>query len=409
MSKSVWLILGLGIIVRLIIAASTYHPDFRTFQYAGAVMAGGDILNLYDYINEIGDPQIRQDIIFNYPPAIYLFFGIYSFLVVKVLHVGLLNDFLIAQPDFFGNIWFNLHLLLVKVPYLFFDLPCAFLLANLFDNQRQKIWAFSLWMFNPVNLFATYMIGQFDVIPVFWTIYCLVLVKQKKVALAALMLGLGIAFKLYPVYLLIALALVKERWLERVKLVLIGTTPYILTILPFLPSTGYRASGLVAEQSLKSFYAQLPVSGGEAILLFPASLILIYLWLFYHPVRLDQLWKVFLVVLSLFFILTHTHPQWLLWLTPFLIISLIKSKFKEGILMIGIIVSWLGLLFLFDQSLSVGLFAPIWPALYNGLSLWEMIKITPDTTWLRSIWQSLFVAVVSYLIYLKLSDPGIPD
>lgn len=399
MPKLVWIVLSLGVIVRLFVAAFTFHPDFRPFQYTGSVVASGNILNLYDYPKRELDPRISQIILLNYPPAIYLYYGLYTFVTVNLAHLTLVSDYLIEQPDYFTSLLFSLHLLLIKSAYLFFDIPCAFLLAKLFDDKKQKIMVFALWIFNPINLFATYMMGQFDVIAVFCTIYSLVLVKQKKLLWAALILGFGIAFKIYPLYLLFPVILLAKPWLDRLKITVLGLSPYLFSILPYLSSPGYRENALLANQSLKSLYAQINISGGEAILLFPAILIFFYIWLYYHPL---DLWKSQLIILIIFFIFTHTHPQWLLWLTPFIIISLIKSRFQEGLLVLGILVSWFCLLFLFDQSLTLGLFAPIWPNLYNGLSIWQFLKISPDTTFLRSIFQSLFVGLGAYLIYLKL-------
>ncbi len=391
----------IGIVIRLVISASTWHPDFRTFQFAGQEVAAGNILNLYDHINTIEDQKIRQVIVLNYPPAVYWTFGLYTFIVAGTLHLSLLTDYLIEQAGDFGNIWFSLHLLAVKSIYLFFDIGCAFLLAKLFDDPKKKLLVFVFWMFNPINLMASYMMGQFDIIAVFFSVYCLVLAKQKRFFWAALMLGIGAAYKIYPLFLVVPLMLMKNKWLDRIQIGLIAILPYIFTMLPYLSSSGYKATALLAGQSLKSFYTQIPISGGEAILLFPAALMSIYLYYYYRGIV--SLWRSFLAVLLIFFIFTHTHPQWLVWVSPLLIIELISSQFKNGLLISVIFLSWFGLLFFFDPSLNVGLFAPIWPGLYNSESLWQWWHLNPDYTFFRSLLQSLFVSAAVFLTFLQLS------
>ena len=284
MKNSFWVILILGIILRIFLGAFSFHPDVTAFQLGGQIMASGNILNFYDYLSQF-PPQ--SDIIrkytaelFIYPPAIYWFHGIFNFLFARILGLTVLNDFVIVTQSIFGNPLFNWHLLLLKIPYIIFDIPIAFLLGRFFISPRARFAAFTLWMFNPVNLYTTYLMGQFDVIPTFFVVASLVLARGRKLFWAALVLGGGIAFKLYPLYLLIPLAILGKKPVKQLKLAALGVIPYLISILPYLTSRGFRSSALVAGQTLKSLYAQIPVSGGESIFLFPLFLASFYLILF---------------------------------------------------------------------------------------------------------------------------------
>ena len=130
---------------------------------------------------------------------------------------------------------------------------------------------------------------------------------------------------------------------------------------------------------------------------FPLTLVLVYLLFYFYRAR-DFLWQNFFVVLLLFFIFTHYHPQWFLWITPFLIIDLIKSNFRNKILVVFSLISYFALLFFFDSSLTVGIFAPISPLLYNSPSIWGILNINIDYNFLRSIFQTLFAGVALYYI-----------
>lgn len=367
--KNLWLIVIIGIILRVFLSYATFHSDILAFKLAGRLVASGKILNLYDYSN----PDVA---ILNYPPAIYLFHGMFNFLLGNIFNTGLL----------------------VKLPYLIFDLLTGYLIYKLFDSRRQANVAFILWMFNPINLYATYMMGQFDIIPTFFIILSLYFISKGKLSLAALALGGGIAFKIFPIFLVPPLIYFGKTFFNKIKLFSLSVLPYFLSIIPFISSSNFRLTALFASQSDKSLYAALPVSGGEAILFFPAFLILFYL-IIQNKVKEFNLWRFYLIPLLLFFIFTHYHPQWFIWLTPFLIIDLTLDRFKNILPILLILGSWLLSLFFFDPSLTLGLFTPIFPALHSSPSVWSLLNISIDYNFSRSLLQTIFVGASVFLIY----------
>lgn len=397
--KKLWLFLVIGILIRVILAFSTFHPDIQAFNLAGKIIASGNILNLYDYLPGLSDNDPLKNLaVLNYPPAIYWLHGIFNFLFSNIFMLPFINDFLLDSPANYGNILFNFHLLFLKLPYLIFDLSIAFLLFKLMKSERESRLVFILWMFNPVNLYSTYMIGQFDIIPTFFTVLSIYLIGKQKLMLAALTLGGGIAFKIYPIFLLVPLIILGKNWLERFKVLIISLIPYFLSILPYIISENFRTTALFANQSSKSLYANIPVSGGESILLFPFFLILFYLFIWQNKQREFSL-NLYLIPLLLFFMFTHFHPQWLIWITPFIIVMLVKQNFKNLAPILLMLVSYLLSLFFFDPSLTIGLFAPLIPALYGSSGIWEQLGLTMDYNLIRSLLQTIFAAASFYLVY----------
>ena len=362
--KNIWIILIIGILIRVFLSFSTTHPDIQSLNAAGKVVAQGHVLDLYDYSSEA--------VVFNYPPSIYWFFGILNFL--------------------FGD-----SLELLKLSYLIFDIFLGFLLLKLIDPRKAAI-AFGLWIFNPISLYATYMMGQFDIIPTFFTVVSLYLATKNKLKLAALALGFGVAFKLYPIFLCLPLIILGKTFWEKMRLGILTILPYILSIIPYLGSPSFRSQALVANQTDKSLYASIPLSGGEAILLFPASLIFFYLLIWGRQMNKLFFWRFFLIPLLLFFIFTHFHPQWLIWVTPFLILDLVTERFKNLLPILLIFITWVSSLFFFDASLTVGIFAPLLPILKNTPDIWTQLGITLDYNLSRSILQTVFASAAFYLI-----------
>lgn len=404
MKRKIILILVIGILIRFFLAFSTFHSDVQPFYFAGEVIAKGNVLNFYDYLRNLptSDPilKIYPINLFNYPPLVYFFLGPISYLVSLPFARELLHNFIFNIPGILGNLQLNFLLLVLKLPYLFFDLGIALLFYRYFKNPKNKVLAFGLWMFNPVNLYATYMMGQFDVIPAFFSLLALYMaVKKSRYFVAALFLGLGASFKIFPFLFLVPLALTKKKWSDRLKIIGIGVLTYLATILPFLNSHGFRATALVAGQTAKSLYATIPISGGEAIILFPLFLLFFYIVFLFFTTEMEDLWKRFFIVILIFFIFTHYHPQWFLWLTPFLIIDLVKSGLKHWPLIALSLISWLGLITFFDPGLSTRLLAPIEPALQYAPGIWESLEVNFDLNGSRSILQTLFVAVAAYYIY----------
>ncbi len=361
--KTLWMILTAGIVLRIVLSSVTFHPDILAFKLGGEVVASGKILDLYDY----SDKDVA---ILNYPPPIYWFHGIFNFSLGNFLSIGLL----------------------VKIPYLIFDLLIGFLLLKLFVSKNQALLAFTLWMFNPVSLYATYMMGQFDIIPTFFTVLSIYFITKSRLNWAALALGGGIAFKIYPIFLLVPLIILGKNLKERLTLTTIAISPYLISILPYLPSQNFRATALFANQSTKSLYANIPVSGGESILLFPAILLMFYFFILTKKLEKINFWKIYLIPLLLFFIFTHYHPQWLIWVIPYLILDLVIEKFKNFPVHLLIFGSWFGSLFFFDPSLTLGMFAP-------ASDIWTLLNLNVDYNLSRSLLQTIFAGASLYLIY----------
>src|SRR3989344_6830563 len=365
--KNFWLIVILGIVLRIFLSFATFHPDTVAFDLGGKTVASGNILNLYDFSS--------KDAIFNYPPLIYWFHGIFHLLLP------------------FSSYGF------VKLPYLLIDVLVIFVLLKLFKEQNKARLAVIIWTFNPINLYATYMMGQFDIIPTFFTLLSLYFISKDRLNLAALSLGGGIAFKLYPIFLVIPLLILGKTVWDKSKLIILALLPYIISILPYIGSGTFRTTALFAAQSSKSLYASIPISGGESILLFPGALIIFYLFLWKRKFDMSSVWKIYLIPLLLFFIFTHFHPQWIIWITPFIIIDLVSNGFKNILPFRVIFLSWFMSLFFFDSSLTIGMFNPLFPILKNASDIWTIFHLTVDYNMGRSILQTALAGAMIYLIY----------
>ncbi|MEK6882179.1 MAG: hypothetical protein AABY22_21355, partial [Nanoarchaeota archaeon] len=122
---------------------------------------------------------------------------------------------------------------------------------------------------------------------------------------------------------------------------------------------------------------------------------------FYTENNPKDLYQKFMIVFATFYVFTHIHPQYFLWITPLIIIDLVKSNFKYILLVLVILVSYIFSILFFEASLNVNLFAPVFPNLYVQPTLWEILKIKIDLNLMRSWVQTIFTAAFLVLIYIN--------
>lgn len=396
-----WLVIGVAI--RLVLMSITLHPDLWGHSFVAYFFAYEGVFNPYEHLLTLGQdhPLVTNfgvGDIFIYPPLTYFTLGIFRLLVKPLV-----------DPNFIPWLWSNVGeghtyqnigfiLFWFKLPYLFIDLATAFLFTGLFDKERNKKLAFLLWMFNPVTLYATFMMGQFDIIPVALTILSTYFYKKEKYEFASLSLGFGAAYKMYPILLLPAIVLLsKSKLIDRVKLFIIGLVPFAISIAPFLGSPAFRQMVLFSPKSSKMLFMSWKLTAAEGLYPFILILIFIYWLVYFTKVKLNVN-TIFLTILLLIFSVSHYHPQWFLWVSPFLIWAYLKDK-TNWILVSTIFACWLFIMFTFEPSLNLGLFHIIDPSLKEVSGLTEILSARTDITQLNSLVRSIFAGTSAYLVY----------
>lgn len=393
-----WILVA--IFIRLILAATTLHPDLWAFSLSGKIFVEEGVLNIYKYLYNLpqGSPYLNygRDF-FTYPPLTYFVLGFFRFFLNPFFGTGFYENLFTNFGGAFNILGIFQHALLVKLPYLIFDLPIAFLLTEFFKEEKMKRLAFLFWILNPVSLYTSFMIGQFDVIPTFFVVLSLVLAQKNKSSLALISLGVGGAFKVFPLLLIpFTVIILGKNIRERLKLLALGSLPYALTVLPFISSQAFRSTALFSSQSQKFLYAQVNLSGADVLYLF---LVFYFILLFFAiglSAQRDILWKFYLAVFLLLFASTNYHPQWFLWVMPLLIVFLVNNP-EKWFLPILLFALFIGVTLFFEPSLSVGLFAPLFPSLVKAQGLSAHVRfIEPHQA--ASVLRSIFAATSIWLI-----------
>lgn len=296
----------LALLIRLIIIPAFYHPDIKS-QYFHFQFLSQGITDIYSYIQNRRQNLPYTDT-FNYLPLTYFAFGSYYFLIKSPLLESWLNDW---GPFKDANPHLPLFLFILKLPYLFLDFALACLLLK--TSHR----LFSLWLLNPFTLYLIYVLGNFDILPVFLMVLSLYLIQRNRLYLAFFIYGLAIALKLYPlIFLPFFLFLSSASLSAKIKHLLIALLPLVVTTTPFLVNptfiTSFQSSGL-SQKILQTKLWHLPI--------FPLIYLIIFTIFLVKPSKNLG----FFLPLFLFFVsLVNFHPQWLLWFFPFLFLPNIR-------------------------------------------------------------------------------------
>ena len=406
--KKWWFVgLLLGVIIRLLLMPTTLHPDLWGHSFSAYFLAYKGEWNLYDTL--VALPQSHPLVanfgvgdIFIYPPLAYYTLGLFRILVKPFTDLGFIPWLWSNLGDIHSYPSLMRHLFFFKIPYLFIDVFLGFILASFFKEQRKKRLAFMLWMFNPVTLFATFMVGQFDVLPTLFAVLALwAAVKGKKVW-SMIFLGIGGSYKMFPLLLIPPTAFILgEKFREKIKLFIVGFLPFIFFIVPFINSKAFRAMTF-SPKSQKMLFMGWPVSGAEVIYPFLIFLMIIYLANYYLKNKNFSLIKnlniYYLAIFLLTFSVTHYHPQWFLWVTPFLILDWVFNDGKNKLLIGILFLCWLVITFLFEPSLSVGLFNPVWPQLNDFVGLSEILGKYTDVFQFKSVIRSIFAGTCVFYL-----------
>jgi hypothetical protein len=114
-----------------------------------------------------------------------------------------------------------------------------------------------------------------------------------------------------------------------------------------------------------------------------------------------KVWQVGLYFFLIYLAVTDFHPQWFLWLTPFVVIDLLDNHFRywQGWCLASI--GWLLIVLTFEASLNMGIFIPIHPALVYARNLSFYLKSHYDPLLFRHIIRSMITGVFIFRLIAR--------
>lgn len=396
----------LGLLIRVIIMPFTGHFDIRGINFAVYNLPFNRALNVYEIVEKgtldhIVKVNFEREY-FVYPPLTYFTLGSAMYILKPfygsnftrwINGDGSSVNWVLEHPNVFR------YLFLMKVPYLIFDLGLLILLIKFFNNKNIVNKAALYWWLNPISIYLIYLWGQFDIIPAFFTLLSFYLATKKRPLKSALFLGIAAAYKNYPLLLLPILALSGHKNFKSItKTILVGLTPYVVTVLPFLSSKFFRDTVIASRHSQKLMDFLISIGGHEGIYPFIVGYIVI---LFATAYLINEGYKYtyvpYISVLMWYYATVNFHHQWFLWVMPFLVYALIAHK-KLMILFIWTILLFFLRLTVIQADVTFELFAWISPAFNDIPKTRSLMGYLYDINRLRNIVNSLYMGTSLFLI-----------
>lgn len=300
-------------------------------------------------------------------------------------------------------------LFLLKLPYLVFDLGCAFLLLAIFLERKKGLTAFKFWMLNPVVIFSGFIFSRFEPIAIFFILLSLYYAKNNLSARALFSLGIAVITRLYPVILLPFFVIILGKGLrQRLKLAFWGLLP--LGIMVTLGELFHGASEVESWARLPqvNYLMNLQFSRGVAydvIFVFFMGYTVLFLYAYFRTNHsFAHLWKINLILLLFFFATCFFHPHYFMWLIPFLAFQIVEDRRFIGLFAIQVL-CWIVYTFQWKEALAGNLFVPLDYSYFTSLrSPFELIGQYYSAANFIGIFRSIFSGVSFWMVYLLFKE-----
>lgn len=324
-----------------------------------------------------------------------------------------------GAPDAFQTLF------ALKLPYLAFDLAAGLVILALVAYARpvliRRAWIF--WMLSPIGLYATYVFGRYEAFAVLFVVVALLAAERERPWLAALLLGLGVTMRTYPLMAVPVLALVTQRGLLRqaasggLALLPLGLTMGANRLLGGGDGVGGFTSLSETPPGDMFLAFTLPVSGPGEVYLVVVALLAVYGYLLGRssgwwgpgPPAAGDLWLWLLVAHAAVFAFSNFSAHYFMWFTPFVALGLARREHWRHLLPVHLlqVVVVLGLHDLVNAPrVGLGAFQPLAPSLVQQLpNLRELVlPATELRDLLLGLGRSAFLVLTALIVWPALTE-----
>jgi len=395
-----WLLIGL--LIRLSFMPFTvYFPDLLGVYWRSSLTAYQGILPTG--VLQIFIHYFHALFLWIFKPLMPYFDSILSGSLMRMVPSwGMLETFA-YHPNVFRTLF------LFKVPYLLFDLGCAFLLLRIFKDGKKGLAAFMFWMVNPVVIFVGYIAARHEVITIFFILLSLYYAKNNLRARSLLSLGVSIVVRFYPAMLLpFFIVILGRKFWERLKLAFWGILPLglitVFTRLFYESAIVEKVAQIPNTQYLFTMRFNLGYLNDRLFIFVALYLVLLLYVLFRGDHSFASLWRTLLVLLLGVFATSFFHVHYFMWVVPFLTLQMVEDRKSIGLFTI-LVLGWFVYSFQWKETFAGLLFTPLNARYFMNLaSPFEIIdKYYPAATFI-GIWRSIFSGVCFWMMYLVLRE-----
>ncbi|MDF1800941.1 MAG: hypothetical protein P1V81_17360 [Planctomycetota bacterium] len=217
--RSLWTWLLIGLAIRFVLLPIAIHADTLAVYYRIGLMERGH-LDFFEFHLQALPMAIHALWVKATGVGVPGFAGIaWDDVTVERVRNVVVAEF--SEPV---SVW---RVAVWKLPYLVFDIACAFALRSLGGAKL-----FKLWMLHPVALFIIFLMGKYETMMLLPLLGGLIAWKRGKLEAGFLLLGVAVAMRIYPAFLVLPLALVSSvSWRRRWEFLSLSVLPLVLVLL----------------------------------------------------------------------------------------------------------------------------------------------------------------------------------
>lgn len=303
------------------------HPDLwetanHSYVFLESVFSG-KFMDFYEFCAAHNNTYYYINVA-NYNIMIYILFGLWELPVYIFNHI-----FNLPLNETFIIYW-------AKIVSVGFYIGCGYMVKKLCTElglkESSAKMAAMFFMFNPIAFYSPMAMGQYDTLCLFFTLWALCYYVKKDMLRFSLMIGVGIVFKFFPLLILIPLILLSEKKILNIaKYGLLSLWLYIPTTLLFWGRTG-NAAAFTKAMMERMFSITVDTGMRQVPLYVLIYALIVFAAFLYTPAKekTRQYLAVYIpmVVFSLLFNYIYWHPQWLILMIPFMVITthLLENK-----------------------------------------------------------------------------------
>lgn len=318
----------------------------------------------------------------------------------------------IPAPDdiarFFAYPYVARALFLMKLPYLIADLATGYVLTRLVAPERRRR-VLALWLLNPLVIFGSAIFARHDSMSVLLVVLSVLAATRGRRYLGLGLLGLGAVTRFFPAFLVPFFIFAYRR--SRRELLLLGGGIAALWIIA--EGLTWAITGSSPTMTILTRYPHieylvdlaLPILKSDQIFIFPLAYALLFLWYSERrPSGSGDYVAASAAVMLILFALTFFHPQYTVWLVPFLALTIDRRGELIGyhvvqILLLGLYALNWGTGITWDMLRPLG--APVLSTLPEPMTIIGA-QISADLFF--GLVRSLFTAITLWMTYRILRD-----
>lgn len=376
------------------------HTDIIHTGGSAIALNQGHILDFYDHNKELFEQN-------NYLITTYILYAVWN-LVIIIFN----PDINVVEP----GLWIFWYKLLTTIAY-FFTAQIIFLVSKelKMSNTASRI-ASIAWISCPLAFFSQFIFGQYDIFTLLFLLLGILQFLRGNLMKFTLWMSLAITFKYFPIFIFFPiLLLVEKRPLEIIKYSVIVIIPIAIEVLIFIPSEAFRSGVLhfgVAQRIME--IGIFNKEGNYHLNLFFIAWIVFTGFIYLKDITNEAIkrqWAIYipLFILTVFYTFVYWHPQWIILITPFIVLNTFYQKRKDFLWFIDIMMAVAFIGFISNQwplnvdahLMNQGLLGSFKQINETSISMSSIFLITSPTFYF-----SVFIGLLILSTYLKFPKPN---